>query len=92
MPAPTGSPILAEDVRPVPFRCDRFGTPIDKGRAEAELSLAGDRDDELRSRTAAAADRIRGTWAQHPLCIDEIIRLGLTENQIKAIRQASQQT
>lgn len=37
-------------------------------------------------------DRIRGTWAQHPLYIDEIIRPGLTENQIKAIRQASQQT
>lgn len=37
-------------------------------------------------------ERIRGTWAQHPLYIDEIIRPGLTENQIKAIRQASQQT
>lgn len=37
-------------------------------------------------------DRIRGTWAQHPLYIDEIIRPGLTESQSKAIRRASQQT
>ncbi|HJF76804.1 MAG TPA: hypothetical protein K8V63_08645 [Brevibacterium linens] len=37
-------------------------------------------------------DRIRGTWAQQPLYIDEIIRSGLTENQITAIRQASQAT
>ena len=37
-------------------------------------------------------DRIRGTWARQPLFIDEIIRPGLTENQVKAIRHASQQT
>ena len=37
-------------------------------------------------------DRIRGTWARRPLYIDEIIRPGLTENQLASIRHASKQT
>ncbi|UVI37176.1 hypothetical protein [Brevibacterium spongiae] len=37
-------------------------------------------------------DRIRGAWAQHSLYVDEIIRPGLTENQLNAIRHASKQT
>lgn len=37
-------------------------------------------------------DRIRDTWVQQPLYIDEIVRPGLTENQLTAIRRASQQT
>ncbi|SDS99084.1 hypothetical protein SAMN04489752_3051 [Brevibacterium siliguriense] len=37
-------------------------------------------------------DRIRDAWAQQPLYIDEIVRPGLTQNQLKAIRHASRQT